>query len=277
VRASVHVEYDTSSSDNTDEIYDPKTTATLTQQKSDENAGGAAPAGVAGTASNTPGVTPPAVTVGSDNQTSHSESETFAVSKSVRHTVQPPGRIHRIAAAVLVDDAIEPSATGKSPTRRKRTPDEMKQFEQLAAAAIGIDPQRNDSVVVQNLSFQEVPVEQPTAPGKVERARRILVEWSSILRYVGVTLLFLFVYLLMLRPIKKQIVTAFRELPSRLAAPARETTQIIKGPGDVEIELPQGAEQGQLAAALKKQLTDKVQSEPSQATRLIQSWIREDA
>lgn len=277
VRASVHVEYDTSSSENTDEVYDPKTAATLTQQKSDENAGGAAPAGVAGTASNTPGVTPPAVTVGSDNQTSHSESATYAVSKSVRHTVQPPGRIRRIAAAVLVDDAIETVAGSKTPTRRKRTPDEMKQFEQLAAAAIGIDTQRNDAVVVQNLSFQEAPVEQPTAPGKIERARRIIVEWSSVLRYVGVTALFLFVYLLMLRPIKKQIVTAFRELPGRLAVPAREPTQTIKGLGDVEIELPQGAEQGQLAAALKKQLTDKVQSEPSQASRLIQSWIREDA
>lgn len=277
VRASVHVEYDTSSSDNTDEVYDPKTAATLTQQKSDENAGGASPAGVAGTASNTPGVTPPAATVGSDNQTSHSESETYAVSKSVRHTVQPAGRIRRIAAAVLVDDAMETAAGSKTPTRRKRTPDEMKQFEQLAAAAIGIDTQRNDTVVVQNLSFHEVPVEQPTAPGKVERARRILVEWSSVLRYIGVTLLFLFVYLLMLRPIKKQIVTAFRELPSRLAPAPREAAQTIRGPGDVEIELPQGAEQGQLAAALKKQLTDKVQTEPGQASRLIQSWIREDA
>lgn len=276
VRASVHVEYDTSSSENTDEIYDPKTTATLSQQKSDENAGGASPAGVAGTASNTPGVTPPPVTVGSDNQTSHSESETYAVSKSVRHTVQPAGRIRRIAAAVLVDDAIETAAGSKTPTRRKRTPDEMKQFEQLAAAAIGIDPQRNDTVVVQNLSFQEAPVEQPVGPGKIERARRIFVEWSSLLRYAGVTLLFLLVYLLMLRPIKQQIVTAFRELPARLT-PTRETSQTIRGPGDVEIELPQGAEQGQLAAALKKQLTDKVQTEPGQASRLIQSWIREDA
>jgi flagellar M-ring protein FliF len=277
VRASVHVEYDSSSSENTDEVYDPKTTATLTQQKSDENAGGASPGGVAGTASNTPGVTPPAVAVSSDNQSSHSESETFAVSKSVRHTIQPAGRIRRIAAAVLVDDAVEPAAGGKASTRRKRTSDEIKQFEQLASAAIGLDAQRNDTVVVQNLSFQETPVEQPSAPGKIERARRVLTEWSPALRYAGVTLLFLFVYLMMLRPIKKQIITAFRELPSRMERPGREAVATIKGPGEVEIELPQGAEQGQIAATLKKQLTDKMQTEPGTATRLIQSWIREDA
>ncbi len=39
VRASVHVEYDLSTSENTDEIYDPKSTATLTQQKSEEIVG----------------------------------------------------------------------------------------------------------------------------------------------------------------------------------------------------------------------------------------------
>src|SRR5581483_4652512 len=170
------------------------------------------PGGIAGTPSNTPGTAPgtapPAVTLSSsDNQSSHSESESFAVSKDVRHTVQPAGRIRRVAAAVLVDDAIDASS-GK-PARRKRTPEEMKQIEQLASAAIGLDAQRNDSIVVQNLSFQELPAEQPVAPGKTERARRLLIEWSGALRYVGVTFLFLFVYLIMLRPIKKQILTAF--------------------------------------------------------------------
>lgn len=275
VRASVHVEYDTSSSEDTDEIYDPKTAATLTQQKSDENAGGATPSGAAGTASNTPGVTPPAVAVGSDNQTSHSESETFAVSKTVRHTIQPPGRIRRVAAVVIVDDALEPSVGGKLPTRRKRTPEEMKQFQELAAAAIGQDPQRNDSVVVQNLSFEEAAPEPLVSPGKIERARHLVEEWAPVLRYMGVTLLFLLVYLLMLRPIKKQIVAAFRELPGQLTPAAREPAKAVKPAG--EIEMPEGAEQGQLAAALKRQLTDKVQTEPAQATRLIQSWIREDA
>lgn len=275
VRASVHVEFDTSSSENTDEIYDPKATATLTQQKADENAGGGAPAGVAGTASNTPGVTPPAVSASSDNQSSHSESETYAVSKSIHHVVQPPGRVRRIAAAVLVDDAMEPAASGKAATRRKRTPEELKQLEQLASAAIGLDAQRNDTLTVENLSFQQLPVEQPALPAKIERARRILVEWSGLLRYAGVTLLFLLVYLMMLRPIKKQILTAFRELPARLQH-AKEGPKPLKPVSEIEIEAPQGAEQGQLAAALKRQLVEKVKTEPGGASRLIQSWIRED-
>ena len=55
VRASVHVEYDLSSSEESSEVYDPKTAATLAQQHSEELAGGANPAGVPGVASNVPG------------------------------------------------------------------------------------------------------------------------------------------------------------------------------------------------------------------------------
>ncbi|HEY7352449.1 MAG TPA: flagellar basal-body MS-ring/collar protein FliF [Terriglobales bacterium] len=273
VRASVHVEYDTSSSEDTNEVYDPKTTATLSQQKSEEINGGSAPAGVAGAASNTPGTAPPAATLSSENQSSRSESETFGVSKDVRHTVQPAGRIRRVAAAVLVDDAVD-NSSGK-PVRRKRTPEEMKQIEALAAAAIGVDPQRNDTIVVQNLSFQEMPVEQPSLPSKTERARRILVEWSGLLRYVGVTFLFVFVYLIMLRPIKKQILAAFRELPARLQRTGRSLEKGEKI--TAEIELPQASEQGRVATALKRELTDKVKAEPAAASRLLQNWIREDA
>jgi len=58
VRASVHVEYDASSSEHTEETYDPKTVATLTTQHTEEMAGGAAGGGIPGTASNVPGSQP---------------------------------------------------------------------------------------------------------------------------------------------------------------------------------------------------------------------------
>jgi flagellar M-ring protein FliF len=282
VRASVHVEYDLSTSENTEEVYDPKTTATLTQQKSEEIMGGGGPAGVPGTASNLPtgaAAAKPAVTV-SESQSSHSESETFAVSKSVRHTLQPAGRVKRIAAAVLVDDAVEvgdPAAT-KPPVRRKRTADEMKEIAQLAGAAIGLDAQRGDVLAVQNLSFQELSLPKPVAPTKIETTRRVVLEWLGLLRYLGIFALFLIVYFLILRPVKQQILTALRELPARLVAgnkKSNEAAAATLATGNIEIELPAGAEQAQRAGALKRQLAEKVKAEPAAAGRLVQSWIRE--
>ncbi len=107
----------------------------------------------------------------SESQGLHTESKTFAVSKTVRHTVQPSGTLKRIAAAVLVDDATETKDDNgqKVETRRKRTPEEMKQIEELVAAAIGVDATRGDKVAVENLSFQTLPLETPAPPTLTER------------------------------------------------------------------------------------------------------------
>ena len=44
----------------------------------------------------------------------------------------------------------------------------------------------------------------------------------------------------------------------------------------IEIELPTGTEEARRASALKRQLTEKVKAEPAAASRLVQSWIREE-
>jgi flagellar M-ring protein FliF len=276
VRASVHVEYDLSSSENTEETYDPKATAALTLQRSEETMGGALPGGVPGTASNVPGATSTAVTVAAtqDRQSSRSESSTYAVSKSVRRTIQPAGRLKRIAAAVLVDDIVETTEKDgkKSSSRRKRTVEEMKELERLAGASIGLDPARGDILALQNLSFQETPVEKPTPPTVVERSRQVVQDWSGLLRYVGVFALFLVVYFLLLRPVKKEALAAFRSLPARLARPAQElsTGSALEGGN-----LPEGVEPSRRANLLKQKLTEKVKADPAAASRLVQNWIRQ--
>lgn len=268
VRASVHVEYDLGTSEDTQETYDPKTTAALTQEHSEESSTGSAPAGVPGTASNVPSGTPtPAAGVGAEQSNSRSDATTYAVSKSLHHSVQPPGRVRRIAAAVLVDDAVEVSeqAGKRTTTRRKRTAEEMKQIEQLAQAAIGVDAQRGDVLAVQNLSFQETPRESVPPPTRTDSLRRVIQPWGWILRYAGLAALFLVVYALMLRPLKRQALAAFRELPGRVAARSAPPA------------LAETAESGQnRAAQLKRMLAEKVKAEPESASRLVQGWVQEE-
>jgi flagellar M-ring protein FliF len=277
VRASVHVDYDLSSSEDTSEIYDPKSTAPLAQQHSEELAGGANPAGVPGVASNVPGSTAatPSVPSTLDNQSSKSESSTFAVSKNIRHVTNPAGRVHRITASVLVDDAVDTKQeNGKSTTvRRKRTPEEMTAIEKLARAAIGVDDQRGDLLAVENLSFQTAPVESPAAPGKLDKWRLLVQPWVGALRYVGITLLFLVVYALVLRPVKKQALAAFKQIPSHLAKPLAAGAAACSVLSS--IDLPPGSEEARRAGLLKKELADKIKAEPSAASRLVQTWIRE--
>jgi flagellar M-ring protein FliF len=309
VRASVHVEYDLGTSEETQETYDPKTPTALTQEHSEESSTGGAPAGVPGTASNVPAATaagapppaatppatpppgtpanaagaapPPAATtagyaLGSEQSTSKSDSTTYAISKSLHRSVEPAGRVRRIAAAVLVDDAVDvvEQAGKRTATRRKRTPDEMKEIEQLARAAIGVDAQRGDVLAVENLSFQELPVETPPPPTKVERWRGLLLPWTWVLRYLGVAALFGVVYLLILRPVKKQALAAFRELPGKVMH--RSETPALAGAAALTPAEEAAKAEGKRTADLKKMLTDKVKAEPAAASRLVESWVQED-
>jgi flagellar M-ring protein FliF len=279
VRASVHVEYEMGTSEETQETFDPKSAATLTQEHSEESSTGGAPAGVPGTASNVPSSTPPPATAAAaDQSTSRSDASTYAVSKVLHHNVEPPGRLRRIAAAVLVDDAVETTdqAGKRTTTRRKRTPEEMKEIEQLASAAIGVDTQRGDVLAVENLSFQETPIEIPAPPTKVEHWRQLIEPWLWTLRYVGLALLFLVVYWLVLRPVKKQALAAFRELPGRVSQ--KLTLQTAAGTVGSVIGAAEGGtmpEEGKRAGHLKRVLTEKVKGEPESAGKLIQAWMQQ--
>ncbi len=288
-RASVRIEYDLTSGEEDQETYDPEKTVALTMQKTEERSGNSATGGVPGTASNVPGsqTTQVAATRNDDGSQSSSRSESgaYAVNKLVRHTVLPAGRIERIAAALLIDDAIEVKEQGghKIESRRKRSAEEMKQIEELASAAIGIDVGRGDVLSVRNLSFQQSVEEPPLPPSKIEKTRKVLNEYTGALRYLGIVLLFFVVYAILLRPVKNQALTALRQI-GRPAVSGRPIAAVgkaqLQGAGAVqleanEIDLGQATPESKRSAALKRHLLEKVKAEPVAASRLVQSWIRQ--
>ncbi len=194
---------------------------------------GALVGGVPGTSSNIPSGTatmalpPPEthqkpVVVNSDEELTDIQkpkANTYAVSKTVRHTLNPAGRLRRISAALLVDDMTETKVVNgkETHTRRKRTADELKDIENLAKASIGIDAQRGDTLTVENLSFEQTPRRAGDQTSDGGSRQIILRDWSSIVRYASLLLLFLLAYFLFLRPLKKQVLATVRELPARVA------------------------------------------------------------
>ena len=138
-------------------------------------------------------------------QSSKTESATYGVNRTTRHLIEPAGSIRRITAAVLLDDALErKQEKGKwVETHHKRTPEELKTISDLAQAAIGFNSARGDVISVQNLSFDR-PVAADIPPITfVDKARKGINEYSVIFRYAGMAVLFLMVYMLMLRPIQR--------------------------------------------------------------------------
>jgi flagellar M-ring protein FliF len=226
----------------------------------------------------------PIVQISGDNEGQHSESRTFAVSKTLRHINEPAGKIQKIAAAVLVDDVVEEKDDNgkKSEVRRKRTPEEMKQIEELAKAAIGFDGTRGDNVTVQNVSFLVAPYEKPTPPPVVERVRVIAEKWIWLLRYALLLVVFGLVYALVLRPVKNELV---RSLSGERSVAALESAEGAGAPPQENIALSEAQileEMGsttsnvQRVVKLKKHLAEKVKREPAQASILIRQWVHEN-
>jgi flagellar M-ring protein FliF len=255
VKANVRVEYDTATSDETKEIYDPNSAVAITKQSSKERSPGAISNGIPGTASNVPSTTTavakPAVTATDSGTSSETESATYAVNRTVHHTSQPAGSIKRISAAVMVDDAGKP-----------RSPEQLKKIEAIASAALGIDAKRGDTLVVENMSFQ-VPAAEPTSKVTiVQKVTRVAHEWTGALRIAGILALFLVVYLLVLRPVKKQVLATVGQLVAQNAQSAK--TAELKKLGLDEISP---------AVNIRKELGDRVKAEPEIASKLLQSWI----
>ena len=97
---------------------------------------------------------------------------TYAVNKVVRHTSQPAGRIKRLAAAVLVDEHLHPSGK-EAPTGGSVAPaEEMKQIEELARAAIGLDAPRGDLLTVRELVLPGFPPKLRAADPLAEKIAR---------------------------------------------------------------------------------------------------------
>ena len=274
IHATVDVEYETASSEENDEKYDPAVSAVLNMQRSEES-GAVGQQGVPGTSSNVPAAKTTAVsTTGSTGPSSKTESATYGVNKITRHEIDPAGGIRRITAAVVLDDAVDRQLkNGKWVSERRKISDsELKTITSLAQATIGYDAARGDVVSVQNVSFNRSDDSDFPPDTWMERMRQQLGHNSSIIAYAGLVALFIAVYFLMFRPIQKRVWTpAPQALP-----PAPETLTLpVETTIEHSTEVPARVA-AQRSLELKNELAAFIKSDPDAGTSAIRSWLREE-
>jgi len=279
VRAAVRVETEASAIEENQESFDPSSSVALTTQRSEERSGGVLPGGIPGTSSNLPNAQggQREATAEESSQVSKSESNTFAVNRLVRHTTLPAGRLRKISAALLIDHAREADEKDAGKQRaRKRTADELKQIEELARATLGLDSARGDILSIQNIEFTSEPAEPPSVMTAPQKVRKVVRDWSIGIRYLAIFLIFTLVYVLMFRPFRKQLAAAIQMSMDAHARSRKAQSVLDVSEGVPEISASKSPELKR-AAALKKELAERIKTEPASATRLLQNWIGEDA
>jgi flagellar M-ring protein FliF len=146
----------------------------------------------------------------------------------------------------------------------------LKLIEELSQAAIGFNADRGDVISVQNLTFDRPEPMDDQPPTFAEQARKSLHDYSSAVRYASLLLLFVMVYLLMIRPIQKRVLaTPNRPEPAKMVPTMRAEAE-LPAPPDSQANLAQRSQ------TLKKQLAEFVKADPESSTTVVRAWLREE-
>ena len=286
VRADVAANLDFSQTEQTQETYDPRSQVIRSQQSTQEvrngntaqNAGGS---GVAGVRGNDPATRNPATTNASPNGDQRAATTTnYEINKTVTHTVGAGGKISRLSVSVVVD------FKNVNGTMVTRSPEELKKMQDLVSAAVGIDENRGDQIVVQTIPFDQPTVEihNPTWLEKHSDLVRTGIKYGALA--IATILLLIFV----VRPAKRGLRTAFssRELGPgsvpMLALPSGNPDLSNTSPrtvaelqADMDGHIARNLPDPTRANALRKQLIDRTRQEPENVAMTVRGWLQEGA
>ncbi len=210
------------------------------------------------------------------------ETTNYEVSKTVRQTVLPSGRILQQSVAVVVNDKQVATADGAGTQMESRTPDEMTRIQNLVAATVGLSSERGDTLRVENVSFTLRPEDTPTGTGPTfwQRYRDLIY---PIARYVLILVVFALFYLMIFRPVKNRVFSYVdvekgnnRQLAASLKDPEllKQLESALTGdralPDGESLHKPMDPE-----TAMRKEILRMAKEDPQAVTHLIRSWLSE--
>ena len=169
-----------------------------------------------------------------------------------------------MTAAVLINE--QRVVSGGKASWQPRSPEEMKRLTELAEAAIGYDAARGDTVSVVELPFQQQAAPQTPLGQKLLAA----AESGPLLKYGVILLALLVLLVLFARPVHGGAETGPGggiEAPPQAAALERG-----RGAGLLR-RIRWRNKQKQHMQKVFDQVSEHLNQEPAQSTRLLQSWI----
>jgi len=163
-RASISVECDFTSGEQSEETFDPTRSVMVSSQTSEDSSGTPLASGVPGTASNLPRPTS-RPSVSQTGTYRRMENITYESSRVVRRLKLPVGSLRRLSAAVLVDHDLKWTGQGpaKRPLLEPPSPERLKAIHDIVAGVIGFNADRGDQLIVESLPFDSTLHVEPMA------------------------------------------------------------------------------------------------------------------
>jgi flagellar M-ring protein FliF len=266
IKARAFATLDFTRTEKTEEKYDPNGQVVRSEQKNQEKStAGSLPSGVPGTTSNLPNKKSSAVASTGSTLQKQSEVVNYEVSKMVSRVISPLQELKRLSVAVVVDGSYGTVPGSKTKKYVPRTAEEMKRYEDLAKNAVGFSQERGDEVRVVNMPFEISPQE--------DYAEKDRDYWPIILsaaRYAGPLIAFLLIFLFVLKPLTKQLLTP--SLPQGQVASLALPQTVSEIENRLEAPKPKSAPK---ALTMGDDVRHWATENPDQAASLIKSWTEE--
>jgi flagellar M-ring protein FliF len=178
---------------------------------------------------------------------------------------------------VVNDRLAQPASQGKAAQWQARSPEELRNLTTLAQAAVGFNSARGDMLTVEDLAFDE---NRSLPPASLPRQLLATAEGSPVVvKYAALLAGLLVVVAFGVRPAlrharlgpaaKEALKGGVKELPGHTATAAEQRT--LKPPEPVEVDPERVRTQ-----EIFEQVSDHLKREPTQSSRLLQSWIHSD-
>jgi flagellar M-ring protein FliF len=282
-RVGISADCDFSTSEQTDETFDPTHSVLTSSQKSEDLSGGAASAGVPGTASNAPRSTLRPVGGGGIPVSRRTENVAYETSRSVRSVKVPRGNIRRLSASLLVDQEMQWQGSG---AKRKQvlvpmSPEKLKAIHDLVAGVIGLNAARGDQLVVENLAFEQNHMDELANPaanpaGSVPAALwwknpKLLIGAGAGVVLLGALAAFL---------LRKRKLAVQEAEPAKLLSAAEASAENDAEAGNKQLDAAPNMQLlpvADQALHFRTHLRESVAQNPLLAANVLRSWIDEEA
>lgn len=282
VNAEVTIDMDFSVSEEARELYnaDPRLRS---EQVSENSSTAPGPQGIPGVTSNLPETAGDpdlaqdvANATREPTETSRSATRNYELDRTLQHTRQPPGRIRRVTAAVLVDHVPRPGPDGAT-VLQPLSDAELQRVEALVRQAVGFDEQRGDVVSVMNAPFvHEAPGDMSPPPWwKLPQVRDI----ARLLLGAVVVLALLFG---VVRPAIRQITGPVPAREKAATDPARaeviedEVPELAEDSATISkpapIALPSDAYEDRV-----NQAREAVRADSKRVAQVVKGWLSDEA
>jgi len=288
VIATVTTDLDFTKKEQTMEVYDPDTIAERSHERVTESNLEYSPkkGGVPGVASNVPSVMAQQQAGTNQNKNikkSHNKNReivNYEVSKTVSKVVNPVGSIRRISVAVIVDGSYKTVKKGKKEVKEfvPRSKEEMATLKEVVKKAIGFNVKRNDQVEVSCVPFSYDEVNEIKSTIAKERRNELIM---TIAKYALTIIALLIIFLFILRPFLKAVLSRVKppeeltKLPARMTA-AEQMRGTERGEeGVTYTETGQIKEKGKPAEKTPEDIVKEIiEANPDKVAQVVKQWLR---